>query len=108
MIKVLKDGRTLEVKKGCMVYLDGKWIFSDRLALITPKTIEGKTYVARIGKYALTEDEYLQVQAENKESKGLSPKAKERMAKAKERMAKARAYDLAFNEGGEGYNPYRN
>ena len=37
----------------------------------------------------------------------ITPEEKARIEQAKENVCKAREYDLLYNEGGEGYNPYR-
>jgi len=54
------------------------------------------------GKEALAQED---VDARRREN--ITPEEKAQIAKAKENAQKAREYDRINNEGGEGYNPYR-
>jgi len=82
------------------VRVDGNWQALD---------IRPEDFPIANGEYALTEEEYHQLMAANSETEEtingteITETAEERAA----RLAKAKEHDAIYNEGAEGYNPYR-
>ncbi len=67
-------------------------------------------FPAANGAYILTDDEYrvlMAAQDNDVKQEPDAPKAIETPEEYHIRMAKAHEYDNTYNEGGEGYNPYR-